>query len=379
MEPHPLPQQILDVEFKLFGAFSLRQFIKVFIACAIGFCIYFIEPIPIFIRIILIGIVVILGFLFATINRFENKFINFIKAMFISPRYIWTREYRIPEILSNIYESTGEKLTVVTNFKNTKKIDINEIPLSSLFQKSEITQNKQKLEKQDEYLYATNNEDELDIFSPSVIVNKYFDTFFDKKTTSLQSDKLKQQNVKLNPKENTNKGNQENLTSNVFVPSYKTLQEYLEAIKKLKLELAKIKGDPDKKDIEENIMLNISKLINEIKIIQSHNATIAGPIKSVVKGNKTQVKPLQQDGQIVYGIVVDNKNIPIEGATVEFVKNNQVISAVKTDKKGRFVTNTPLPIGEYHIRINNNGVNKFFEYKINVGTEKLPGYKLRAR
>jgi hypothetical protein len=124
MEPHPVPQNILDIEFKLFGAFTLSQFGKILIGCMGGVAIFFLLNINPLVKIPLILISVGTGVLMAIIPNFGTWLGGFIKALFISPRYVWVKETSTPELLQRKKISDPKNDLEVSSAMNKKKLNI---------------------------------------------------------------------------------------------------------------------------------------------------------------------------------------------------------------------------------------------------------------
>lgn len=351
MEPHPVPQQIMDVDFKLFGSFSLKQFLRILIACALAFAMYFVEPIPIFLRFGIMGFVVIMGFFFAVIPKFEVWVSNFAKAVFISPRYIWIREYRTPEILTVKPVSSVDNLATIQVSSNKKKIDINDLPLSQMFgntqERGAITESQSgdSLETNFERVYGNIYKNTKKVIQKSILDNK------------------------SSPKPKMGE----------FKPSFKTLEEYENAIRKLKFELSKVSADPKLQPKEDQIMARISELFEEMKIIKSHGVVIDSPVEVISRGGVSKIAQIQKRGKLIFGIVVDKSDKPVAGAQVTFLKNDEIKAIVVSDISGRFSTSSPLAEGEYEVKVNDGGKHKFHSYKIIVADKNLPGYKLREK
>ena len=67
------------------------------------------------------------------------------------------------------------------------------------------------------------------------------------------------------------------------------------------------------------------------------------------------------------------------GAQVDFkeVNTDRIITAVSGDD-GRFASQSSLPLGIYDVIIE-HPKQKFHTYRIEVGGQKLPAYKFRAK
>jgi hypothetical protein len=75
MENLPVPKNVLDVEFKLFGALTVKQFFKVLAGC-VGGVLFFLLPVNILIRIPLMAGSVILGVGAALLPGLRSRSLN---------------------------------------------------------------------------------------------------------------------------------------------------------------------------------------------------------------------------------------------------------------------------------------------------------------
>ena len=121
MDKHAIPQNIMDVEFKLFGSLTIRQFFSLSGGILIAVILYFIG-LPWVIGWPLMAVALIIGFsmTFITINGqpFSKWFGNYIKAMFSSQRYVWKKQPKTPKALG---PASGKKPTVEGPTKKGKK------------------------------------------------------------------------------------------------------------------------------------------------------------------------------------------------------------------------------------------------------------------
>lgn len=105
MEKHAVPQNIMDVEFKLFGSLTVKQFSYVAISFLTALFFYII-PLPGLLKVIFIIITVGLGlaFSFVTVNGlpFTTWFGNFTSNLFASQRKVYKKTPLPPKVLSDI-------------------------------------------------------------------------------------------------------------------------------------------------------------------------------------------------------------------------------------------------------------------------------------
>lgn len=95
---HPVPQNVIEVEFKLFGSFTLKQFGKILFG-SLGAIALFPTPLPFYVKFPLMFLSIALG-VGTALNPFLGKWLkNYVKAMIVSPRYVWIKKVSTPESL----------------------------------------------------------------------------------------------------------------------------------------------------------------------------------------------------------------------------------------------------------------------------------------
>lgn len=116
MDKHAIPQNIMEVEFKLFGSLTIRQFVSLAGGITGAVIIYFIG-LPIFVSwpLMLFSVILGMSMSFVTINgqSFGRWFTNFVLALFTSQRYIWRRTPRTPKSLKakfKVQEDKGKRI-----------------------------------------------------------------------------------------------------------------------------------------------------------------------------------------------------------------------------------------------------------------------------
>lgn len=132
MEKHAIPQNIMDVEFKLFGSLTVKQFISLATGILIGVSIYFIK-LPIIVGWPLIAFSVIIGFsmAFMTINGqpFGRWFTNFMIALVSSQKYVWKKAPKTPKALKT---STPKQFSNTDTLKTVLKKELGHIPIAEV-------------------------------------------------------------------------------------------------------------------------------------------------------------------------------------------------------------------------------------------------------
>ncbi|KXK26214.1 MAG: PrgI family protein [candidate division WS6 bacterium OLB20] len=102
MERHSVPQNIMDVEFKLFGSFTIKQFAYLAAGIVVALLIFF-TPLPSLLKLILVPMSALTG-IFLGLVRINGQpsttFVaNFIVALFSTQTRIWSKEAKTPDIL----------------------------------------------------------------------------------------------------------------------------------------------------------------------------------------------------------------------------------------------------------------------------------------
>lgn len=131
MERHAVPQNIMEVEFKLFGALTVRQFAYLAGGLLGGLLIYFL-PFPGLLRFALIIISVLLG-LFLSLVKINGQYssvwlANFIVAMFTSQERVWKKTGIQPDVFHE--EVKKRKEATLQKVKKDGRIKASVAPLT---------------------------------------------------------------------------------------------------------------------------------------------------------------------------------------------------------------------------------------------------------
>src|SRR4030042_4760619 len=112
MKQHSVPENIMDVEFKLFGSLTAKQFGYIVAGGLIGlFFFYLFKGFnSMLLAWIFVGLSVILGLSLALIRINEQPFEvwlgNFLGAMFSSQKRVWKKENMMPQALKMNQQQT---------------------------------------------------------------------------------------------------------------------------------------------------------------------------------------------------------------------------------------------------------------------------------
>ncbi len=352
MEPHPVPQNIIDVEFKLFGAFTLKQFGKILIGCLVGVGVYFIPLIPLIVKVPLIFIAIAVGLLMAIIPNFGTWFGGFIKALIVAPRYVWVKEKATPDILKTSEDiKKVPKYEKVSSLKNKKKYALDSIMDTTA----------------ENDLGGLDNEESLaeDFLEGDKLRAKNFDDKFESifNEVSLPTNPLTQPSNEVS-----------NLSET---------RDYKSEFEKLKFEFSKT-TDPG---VREELMGKMNDLYHEIKASKESNdvkVNEGNQGKDMVQQSQSDVNvklgvPIVKSPKVIKGIVVDKSNNPVGNCEVLLISESDKSEVkFKVLDNGKFEYSGELKNGSYDILINHPTL-KFHSYRIEVGEKPLPMYKFREK
>lgn len=354
MEPHPVPQNIIDVEFKLFGAFSLRQFGQILIGCMVGVVVYFIPFIPFIVKVPVIILAVLFGLLSALIPYFGTWLLGFAKALIVAPRYVWVKEPARSDILE---QSATQQTTKVVNKDERPKIDsLDSLAISDVAsEKEDVFQ---------DFLTTGQTEAEKDTFKK--LYNKVYaqDLVAKPKIAPTIEQPAKPQVISKPNKQKPSSPNSKVLTETDILKQIEHLRDELRSVSK-----------SEDKEKESEIMGKIGELYSYYKVLKSE------PVKPQVaptRETKQFLKP-QKDGKIIFGIVVSRSDKGISNAQVSLI-NSQTKEVFKgvSSKDGKFATSAKLPLGSYDVVISHPEF-KFHTYKVEINDSRLPAFKFREK
>lgn len=363
MEPHPVPQNIIDVEFKLFGSFTLKQFSKILVGCLIGVGIFFININPI-IKFPIIFLIVVLGFGLAIVPNLGIWMIGFIKTIFVSPRYVWSKRPTIPELLApdtNKKQVVNDRSVAVMTKQN---LDIHEMPPQS----------------QSRYdIFEEKPQDTNDLFF------KVYEGIYGQNALASRNNPFGNKVVVSSPVKKTESSTSpaqflsravQSIDINIIKPKPKQLQtkeDYIAELERLRNEFESLdKGASDYQQRSQVLIGTMNNIYAEYKIkvgVDTHAAL--GPDVSQTAAVKS--------GKVINGIVVSKNNEPVPNAEI-YLTNLFYSKTYKTVslQNGRFSTNIPIPQGDYDIRVAKYGA-KFHTYKIKISDQKPPAFKFREK
>lgn len=368
MEPHPVPQNIIDVEFKLFGSFSLRQFGQILIGCMVAVIVYFIPIVPIIIKIPVIIIAVISGLLSAVIPNFGTWMIGFAKALIVDPRYVWVKEPARSDILEQTKTQPTTKAVSKTDETKADKLESLMIA-DAIDEKDDVMEDFLMNGKAPQKDGFNNLYDRVFVdATPKPIASQQVD---DSKSTNepgfqnIQQTQLEQ--VKEKPLD---------ITDNANLKEVKPLtkEDILKQMEQLRLQLRQYSKESNKEK-EMEVMSQINDLYNQYKLMQKEEP------KVVVAGSKEVqnfAKNVDQ-GKIIFGIVVTKSDKPVADAEITLTNFETKESFTgKSNSDGKFTTAKKLPFGKYDVQIFHPNLT-FHTYRVEVTDSRLPAFKFREK
>lgn len=360
MEQHPVPQNILEVEFKLFGSFTLKQFSKILFGCLAALIMYFL-PIPEILKLPGMGIAVVLGIALAIMPNLGVWIAGYLKALFISPRYVWKKETVTPEILKPSTKRAVVNRQQVNSAHNQRKVDLSEISLNELFG-TRGTSIKNVLEDTDP-LVNQNSAQETNL---DRLYSQLYNRIEEKKVKQTQNPVVPQPQEVVQPV-------QINVPLQRPAAKLETHEDYQNEIDRLKRELQNLVKDQNYKEKESDILEQINELYQHLKFIQKDGPANSSTILTNANGKRLG------NGQHMFGIVVDKKDQPISNAQISLkdVSTGEIVQVISMSD-GKFTTPEALFEGEYEVSLNHPTI-KFHTYKIKVGNQQLPAYKFREK
>jgi len=391
-----VPKNVLNVEFKLFGSLSVRQFSKVLIGSLIALALY-LSPLPILISLPLMIISVLVGVGAALVKDFEVRLSGLIKALVTSPRYVWRKQEAVPAALKSkqqqqaIKDKGRGKKSSSGPVNGPRQLNVDDLSLDQILlarsiyaedaglASAEEDPNFSRVYEQqygvslDESLQKRKGQQQAPVSQPAVKqTNLAGEGKEGVETVSTSGDRV----VEIKPLQNNTPREQlspEALamagqsSDNAEVTPEQTT-EYKSEINKLRKELSQLNREGTDPARRKDILERINDLY-------------------ALLGVKTDPKPrlpvsegLVQEGDlhVIYGVVVDKQNRPLSASTVTVLDTTQqpLGSAAITGEDGRFAMSIPENQTEIVVTIDREG-HKFRPYKIKVGAGKLPAYKFR--
>lgn len=403
MERHAVPQNIMEVEFKLFGALSIRQFGYLAAGFVIAALVYF-TGLPFLIKMPIALFVAIMGVVLALVKvngQPASTFItNFISAMLSSQIRVWRKTPSTPEVLQEdktLQPQIDEQL--VRKVKKERAIKIAEIPLSGLSKQVRTRvdeQEEQRLKQIEDHfdfeLKGLSNspvkaEMRNEVQLPRVESRSKVPNISQQQPIT----KITNGNLAGNVSEGSNAEpiiqSQDHVT--MFKPANNTeINRGINSASKgnvsISLNEPSLQSETvlaeDKAQAKEQERL--TQLKNEIDILQGEVTQLekhGQPTSATDKQKTENIKNTSQSINLITGVVVDKSDNLIASAVLNIKdEKGALVRKVNSDNKGRFSLKNPLPSGVYYVDIVASGY-KFDRFRVTLDNSVLPLFKFRSK
>lgn len=378
MDSHPVPKNVLDVEFKLFGALSTRQFVKVLIGALFALGIFLLEPIPMLLKLPLMVISVLTGVGAALIKGFEVRLTGILKAIFISPRYIWQKRGKVPDAFDkgSKRKLSTKKKTKTTPVKESVELTIDDYGIDQILA-ARATYSDQTMPSE-----AVSNGNFNRVYGEEF--NQTLEQGLRSRENSqkppvptqtgrtLASTVSPSQQVQTSPGTSAPIKQLQNTAPRQLPPaqskkvSKEEASKHKEEIKKLKEKLASL----NKSDANETEKKEVLEKINELYNLLG--GTPQKPPAPMAQG------VLQPHGLNVFGVVVAKNGEPIPEAEVVLIDedHNPISEITHSADDGKFAIQVPENAEEVIIDIKREG-HSFHPFKIKTNSGRMPIFKFR--
>lgn len=324
MERHPVPQNIMDVEFKLFGALTIRQFGYAGAGFVIALLFYF-SGLPEILRWIFIGFSLFAGGFLALIKingQPSSVFLsNFLVSMFEPQARLWRKSPKVPDVLREDNSAReNKKNEAILKVTKERIAAIPQMPLQDV----PVSESEAKLDK----------DLELDMKQ----LDEHFDFLFND-LPQVPTSAVNQDRVEL-------------AATNPLVAKPKTLAS---AVQNNSQNAPVYQTD--------SYAVKFNPITNQTNRPLGINPKAGFDI--------TQANFLK-------GQVVDKENKIIEAASVNVVDaNGTLLRSTATDQDGKFSYANGMKAGQYFVDVKKEGM-KFPRYSVQLKDNKIMEIKLQA-
>lgn len=396
MDQHPIPKNVLTVEFKLFGALSVRQFLRVLVGCLIALALYALPVHPI-IKYPGIIISILVGAGSALLPGFDVRLSGLLKSVFVSPRYVWKKNVNVPEVLSDLAKPANN--TKDSSRKATKSGPVDQDDLSIeqiLATRSQVVPLIQSPQPNTNLavpaVASANDVDQDDrfakLYAEEFGLTTIEDTMNRRATqqpvapvSGLASSIPAVSQVQIGPNMQASLTPVNNMgvrkPARPLVPPLQAVQKdtanllttYREELSLLQSQLQQLNRQGGDEARKQKILARINEIYADVQ-----------PVAKDSNHKQPASLEAQENNKLLYGIVLDKQNNPIQGAVVEVntLQAKKLIGNLITRADGTFAVDLPLSAGEYIVKIAHPNY-KFGDYKIIINNQKLPGFKFKAR
>lgn len=334
MERHPVPHNFMDVEFKLFGFFTVKQFGYLAVGFILSLLIYY-STFPDILKLIFIVVSMGSGLVLALVKINGQPSViyvqNFITSLFEPQERLWKKTPVVPDILQESKNNTKVESNkeLDSALSRIKVANIPDQPLAKLSEEEE------KLDK-----FENDNLDKID---------EHFDFLFNQ-VPEIQGEKSQMpstdQVINVPPKNET---------------MFKKPATIADSINQ---------NLPGEKLYEgSNYAVSFKPMTSRVN--RPINFNVANPTMAVVKNNNAKL--------YLTGIVVDGANQPLKSTRVDIIDlSGKLVRSLTTNNEGRFELINQLPTGDYYLDITKPDFN-FDRISVNIEEGKLSDIIIKAK
>lgn len=327
MERHPVPQNIMDVEFKLFGALTIKQFAYAAGGFVVALLFYF-SGFPDLVKWIFIGIS-ILGGLFLSVMKINGQpstvwVSNFVLSMFEPQERLWRKTPVIPDILKEDKTGQSKSVDALDSIISRRKLEsMPVLPLAN----TEIPESEKKLIAEED--------------SSLKEIDQHFDFLFNElpqvATTSVNPDIKAQEKPMANP----------------IVAKADSLASGIAASRNI--------GD------------TIYQGKDYAVTFKPMNNQVSRPLQSTFKKEAELTA-----NNYVKGTIVSSTGAAVTGANIYLLdKSGKIIRNSVSQANGAFAVTSGLTAGDYLLDIKKEGF-KFPRYSVSLKGDKVLELKLQS-
>lgn len=334
MQQHPIPQNVTQYQFRLVGDMTLKQFLELALGLLLAYLFFasnliFIFKWPLVIASILFGAA--LAFFPLEDRPLDQWIINFVKAIYMPTRFIWSKTNKIPRLF--LFEAHAPE--VVNTITKTIKAPTTPSIVKPLSDLSELETT--RITTLDSLFKNTPAPTKL---AGDVVPTKVEEHIF-KPTISVR--KLKAPELVVNTTLHTP------VTQTISIPKSEPAQEVFQP-----------------KETLNNVIFSAPS---------APKTNIAMPTTSA---RRIALPASPREPNLITGVVVDQNEKLVENAIVQIVSGDGIPArAMKTNSLGQFYTSTPLSEGTYIIEVDKSSLN-FAPQQLVVNNTILSPIELRA-
>ncbi len=410
MENHPVPKNVLTVEFKLFGPLTVKQFARL-LGVATGCLVLYIIPIPKLISIPTIIVVAILGTASALLEGFDVKIMGMLKAIFTSTQYVWKNEHDVPEVLREELKKE-EKTQAKKTLKSSQDAEeLNELSIDKILDARAKAQNlsgdgatptKPKIANamvsSSQNANSTYEKDDLESDN---FAQLYKQTYGE--TTNLDDSTRRRSARELLPPVQKASGLASTNTPADLMQSGQNMQTVVQTVRNnaprpqmSQPETTQVIVQQLSDEEKAALITKLTGEVNELRsLMQTSDPEARKEITNAIKDKFGQLQTLiGKKGKeaadatgvnAIFGVVVTNAEQPIPGANVGMISEedpSNLLASTQTGNDGRFKLDlkelSVEKLGNVVIRVAHPQFS-FPDFKINPSQQQLPAYKFKAK